>query len=75
MGRHPFLKLGLTYRFRDHPHPLNLTQKVYDYPDKCHSCEQHCVDAVLECVENGCDYILHWDCVEDKSSLTLEGPN
>ncbi|OMO53324.1 C1-like protein [Corchorus olitorius] len=67
-----FLKLGLIYKFSDHPHPLTLTRKVYDYPNKCHECFEPCLDAALECAENGCNYIRHWACVHDKSSPTLE---
>ncbi|OMO75899.1 Zinc finger, PHD-type [Corchorus olitorius] len=75
VGRYSFLKLGLSYKYEDHPHPLTLTQKVYDYPDQCHECEEPCLDAALECKEKGCNYILHWGCVEDKSFLALEGSN
>ncbi|OMO96827.1 Protein kinase C-like, phorbol ester/diacylglycerol binding protein [Corchorus olitorius] len=68
VGKYSFLKLGLTYKFEDHPHQLIVTEKVYDYPNKCYQCDEPCqLDAALECVENGCDYICHWNCAPKPS--------
>ncbi|KAG4127569.1 hypothetical protein ERO13_D10G222900v2 [Gossypium hirsutum] len=55
-----YLKLGKTYTTKDHPHPLTFTRKIYDYPLECHICEEHCEDLSAECLENGCNYIVHW---------------
>ncbi|OMO75983.1 DC1 domain-containing protein [Corchorus olitorius] len=63
VGRYSFLKPGVSYKYKHHPHPLTLTRRVYDHPDQCHKCKKPCLDATLECEEKGCNYILHWECV------------
>ncbi|OMO73497.1 Protein kinase C-like, phorbol ester/diacylglycerol binding protein [Corchorus olitorius] len=74
VGKYSFLKPGVSYKYKHHPHPLTLTQKLYDYPDQCHRCDKPCLDAALECKEEGCNYILHWGCV-DEASYDLERLN
>ncbi|PPD76013.1 hypothetical protein GOBAR_DD27054 [Gossypium barbadense] len=59
-----YMKLGKTYTAKDHPHPLTFTRKIYDYPLECHICEEHCEDLFAECLENGCNYIVHWKCID-----------
>ncbi|PPR99143.1 hypothetical protein GOBAR_AA21515 [Gossypium barbadense] len=59
-----YMKLGKTYTAKDHPHPLTFTRKLYDYPPECHICEEHCKDLSAECLENGCNYIVHWKCID-----------
>ncbi|PPD76015.1 hypothetical protein GOBAR_DD27056 [Gossypium barbadense] len=59
-----YMKLGKTYTAKDHPHPLTFTRKIYDYPPECHICEEHCEDLSAECLENGCNYIVHWKCID-----------
>ncbi|PPD70519.1 hypothetical protein GOBAR_DD32595 [Gossypium barbadense] len=59
-----YMKLGKTYTTKDHPHPLTFTRKIYDYPPECHICEEHCEDLSAECLENGCNYIVHWKCID-----------
>ncbi|TYH51445.1 hypothetical protein ES332_D10G274900v1 [Gossypium tomentosum] len=62
-----YMKLGKTYTAKDHPHPLTFTRKIYDYPPECHICEEHCEDLSAECLESGCNYIVHWKSIGDIS--------
>ncbi|KAE8686319.1 putative Cysteine/Histidine-rich C1 domain family protein [Hibiscus syriacus] len=60
-----FMKLGGSYRLRNHPHSVTFTRSI----STCHMCHQPCLDLSLECLHNGCDYIVHWDCIT--SSLQI----
>ncbi|XVF81597.1 hypothetical protein PTKIN_Ptkin15bG0167900 [Pterospermum kingtungense] len=62
LGKYSFLKPGTNYTYEKHPHPLSVVQKIYFYP-KCVECRQHCQDRSLECVEHGCNYVAHWECI------------
>ncbi|KAG4181230.1 hypothetical protein ERO13_A10G214100v2 [Gossypium hirsutum] len=64
INAYSYMKLGKTYTTKDHPHPLTFTRKAYDYPSECHICEEHCEDLSAECLENGCNYIVHWKCID-----------
>ncbi|MFQ6663553.1 hypothetical protein Gotur_031040 [Gossypium turneri] len=64
INAYSYMKLGKTYTAKDHPHPLTFTRKIYDYPPECHICEEHCEDLSAECLENGCNYIVHWKCID-----------
>ncbi|XVF83578.1 hypothetical protein PTKIN_Ptkin16aG0500500 [Pterospermum kingtungense] len=59
-----FIKLGSTYTKGNHPHPLTFTQKDHDYA-VCQICDQPWFDDLaLECVQNGCKFIVHWKCIK-----------
>ncbi|MBA0635967.1 hypothetical protein Godav_000147 [Gossypium davidsonii] len=64
LNAYSYMKLGKTYTAKDHPHPLTFTRNVYDYPPECRICEEHCEDLSAECLENGCNYIFHWKCID-----------
>ncbi|XVF43549.1 hypothetical protein PTKIN_Ptkin02bG0048900 [Pterospermum kingtungense] len=63
LGRYPFMKLGDMRKREEHPHLITFVKKMYDYP-KCFKCDLPCQDLALECIEPGCEYIIHWDCIE-----------
>ncbi|EOY18272.1 Cysteine/Histidine-rich C1 domain family protein, putative [Theobroma cacao] len=69
LQEYPFIKPGTTYKEGDHSHqPLVIVRKVYHYPD-CHICCKPCQDLALECAETGCNYIVHWKCINNSSSV------
>lgn len=71
LGKYPFIKPGSSYNAEydpriknDHPHRrLVFVTTVYEYPE-CHICRKRCDDLALECAETGCNYIVHWECIE-----------
>ncbi|KAL4377782.1 hypothetical protein GQ457_02G040400 [Hibiscus cannabinus] len=63
IGRYLFIKVGSEYTYEDHPHPLTFVKKMYYYPE-CVLCGKPCQDLALECVEHGCNYIVHWTCIK-----------
>ncbi|KAL4363330.1 hypothetical protein GQ457_04G024520 [Hibiscus cannabinus] len=63
LGKYPFIKRGSKYRHLNHPHTLTFVQKMYYYP-KCTDCGDPCEDLALECLEHGCNYVVHWKCIE-----------
>ena len=77
LGKYPFVKLGNNCTYKKHQHPLTVVQKIYYYP-QCVHCGQPCQDLSLECVEHGCNYIVHWKCTKpfcynDKEMLVISG--
>ncbi|XVF83026.1 hypothetical protein PTKIN_Ptkin16aG0099500 [Pterospermum kingtungense] len=61
LGEYPFIKVGRMYTVEDHPHPLTFVRKIYNYPQPCSECGQHCKDLSLECAT--CNYIVHCECL------------
>ncbi|XVF02917.1 hypothetical protein REPUB_Repub04eG0216000 [Reevesia pubescens] len=62
LGRYPFMKSGRIIEIENHPHSVALVKKMYYYP-KCFVCGDPCRDLAVECIESGCEYIAHWECV------------
>ncbi|XVF81596.1 hypothetical protein PTKIN_Ptkin15bG0167800 [Pterospermum kingtungense] len=62
LGKHPFIKHGSGYEYENHHHPLTFVRNIYYYP-KCVKCGEPCEDLSLECVEGGCNYVVHWKCI------------
>ncbi|XP_017976577.1 PREDICTED: uncharacterized protein LOC18600247 [Theobroma cacao] len=62
LEKYQFIKLGSYYR-DEHPHLLTFVQKIYYYP-KCFKCDKPCLDLALECIEFGCKYVVHWECIK-----------
>ncbi|GLT32920.1 hypothetical protein SLA2020_075500 [Shorea laevis] len=63
LGKYPFLKLGLTYKYRFHEHPLTFAKKDYfhDYL-KCSVCDKYCKEIFFKCTQSGCKYVIDWEC-------------
>ncbi|XVF77743.1 hypothetical protein PTKIN_Ptkin14bG0071400 [Pterospermum kingtungense] len=61
VGDFPFIKLGTSRFFEEHPQRLVLVRKVYDYPECCKSCGKPCLDLALECAETRCNYVIHFE--------------
>ncbi|GKV41886.1 hypothetical protein SLEP1_g49360 [Rubroshorea leprosula] len=63
LSKYPFMKLGLTYEYEFHEHPLTLGKKDY-YHDylKCSVCDKYCKEVFLECTQPGCKYVIDWEC-------------
>ncbi|XP_039065827.1 uncharacterized protein LOC120211337 [Hibiscus syriacus] len=61
MGEYPFIKPGKIYKEGEHPHPLRFVKKMYYYPE-CFECGVPCQDLALQCMEPGCEFIVHWEC-------------
>ncbi|GLT96251.1 hypothetical protein SLE2022_138920 [Rubroshorea leprosula] len=63
LGKNPFLKLGLTHKYRFHEHPLTFARKDYfhDYL-KCSNCDKYCKEVFLKCTQSGCKYVIDWEC-------------
>ncbi|XP_039067513.1 uncharacterized protein LOC120213428 [Hibiscus syriacus] len=72
IDKYSFMKIGKTYTATEHPHPLTFVRKVFDYPE-CHGCHRHCEDLSVECLQNGCNYIVHWKCIDPL--IYLPGPS
>ncbi|KAB1669774.1 hypothetical protein ES319_1Z011800v1 [Gossypium barbadense] len=56
-----FIRLGSTYNEGNHEHPLTFVKKIHYYPE-CVLCGKPCEDLSFECVEPGCNYIVHCKC-------------
>ncbi|KAL4303156.1 hypothetical protein GQ457_10G027460 [Hibiscus cannabinus] len=61
-GTYPLIKCGKIFKQGEHPHPLRFVKKMHYYP-ACSHCDAPCRYLALECMEPGCDYIVHWECV------------
>ncbi|GKV41896.1 hypothetical protein SLEP1_g49368 [Rubroshorea leprosula] len=59
----PFLKLGLTHKYRFHEHRLTIAKKDYflEYL-KCSVCDKYCKQVFLKCTQSGCKYVIDWEC-------------
>ncbi|XVF83597.1 hypothetical protein PTKIN_Ptkin16aG0502100 [Pterospermum kingtungense] len=65
LGDYPFVKPGIRLFSREHPHPLVLVKRGYDYPECCKLCGKSCLDLAVECTEAKCNYVTHFKkCVE-----------
>ncbi|XVF83595.1 hypothetical protein PTKIN_Ptkin16aG0501900 [Pterospermum kingtungense] len=65
LGDFPFVQPGIKLISKEHPHPLVLVKKDYDYPECCKLCGKSCLDLAVECTEAKCNYVTHFKkCVE-----------
>ncbi|XVF56001.1 hypothetical protein PTKIN_Ptkin06aG0081200 [Pterospermum kingtungense] len=71
--QYPYIKRGIKFGHKDHPHRLVIVQNDYYYP-LCEKCDEHCVDLAVECEEPKCTYIGHFQClrIEDSDSFPVE---
>ncbi|KAE8681910.1 hypothetical protein F3Y22_tig00111298pilonHSYRG00065 [Hibiscus syriacus] len=56
-GKYPFINAGSKYAYKGHPHSLTFVKKIYYYTE-CVRCREPCEDLALECIEQGCKYIV-----------------
>ncbi|GLT96230.1 hypothetical protein SLE2022_138710 [Rubroshorea leprosula] len=63
LGKYPFLKLGLTHKYRFHEHHLTIAKKDYFHEYlKCSVCDKYCKEVFLKCTQSGCKYVIDWEC-------------
>ncbi|XVF55981.1 hypothetical protein PTKIN_Ptkin06aG0079400 [Pterospermum kingtungense] len=62
LGQYPFIKRGIKFRHKDHPHTFVTVQSIYYYPI-CQECDEPCLDLAVECEEPKCTYINHFKCL------------
>ncbi|GKV50949.1 hypothetical protein SLEP1_g57626 [Rubroshorea leprosula] len=60
-GRSPYVKLGLTFTYDLHQHPLTFVKEDFDY-FKCNRCGKRCKNVFLKCSESYCKFACHLHC-------------
>ncbi|KAL4318870.1 hypothetical protein GQ457_18G023360 [Hibiscus cannabinus] len=61
-GAYSSIKAGKIYKGGEHPHHLRFVKNTYYYLE-CSECHAPCKYLALECMEPGCGYIVHWECI------------
>ncbi|GLT44706.1 hypothetical protein SLA2020_185910 [Shorea laevis] len=61
LGRSLYVKLGLTFTYDLHLHPLTFVKEDFDY-FKCNRCDKRCKNVFLKCSESYCKFACHLHC-------------
>ncbi|KAL4379522.1 hypothetical protein GQ457_02G039840 [Hibiscus cannabinus] len=61
--QHPYIKLGRTYPYEAHPHPVAFVHKAKGQPP-CSKSGNPCKGLALKCTKPNCSFIIEWCHVE-----------
>lgn len=64
LGMYPYVKLRSRVKLEIHQHPLTFVKEDF-VRYICDSCKKRCEDVFLKCAEQGCKYVVDFDCYMD----------
>ncbi|OMO89290.1 C1-like protein [Corchorus olitorius] len=70
IGKDPYIKLGKTYPYEGHPHPVAFVHKTRGHPP-CSKSGNPCKGLALECTNPHCNFIIEWCHVSEEHAQQL----